>query len=382
MKRKIAVITGTRADYGIFYYVLKEIEKHDALDLKLIVCGMHLCPEFGMTINEIEKDEFAIADQFETILASDTGSAMAKSIGLSIISMAQSFERIKPDVVLILGDRGEMLAAATAAIHMNIPVAHIHGGEVTGTVDESVRHAITKLSHIHFPANEDSRQRIVKLGEEEQNIFVVGAPGLDYIKKTEYISRNEMLKKFELEDDKIFLLTQHPVTTERDMVEWQMRETLDAIVELGYQTIVSYPNSDNGGREIIKVIEEYRAKYPFLKVFRNLTQVEYLSFLDMADVMIGNSSSGIIEAPSFKLPVVNIGSRQGTRLRASNIIDVPYGKEAVKAGINKAITDEGFKKELKTCINPYGDGDASSRIVKVLSEIKLDRKLIQKRITY
>jgi GDP/UDP-N,N'-diacetylbacillosamine 2-epimerase (hydrolysing) len=382
MKRKIAVITGTRADYGIFYHVLKEIEKHEALDLKLIACGMHLCPEFGMTINEIEKDGFEISDKFETILASDTGAAMAKSIGLSIISMAQSFERIKPDVVLILGDRGEMLAAATAAIHMNIPVAHIHGGEVTGTVDESVRHAITKLSHIHFPANEDSRARILKLGEREENVFVVGGPGLDYIKKTQFLSRSEMLSRFKLEDDKIFLLTQHPVTTERDMVEWQMRETLDAIVELGYQTIVSYPNSDNGGREIIKVIEEYRAKYPFLKVFRNLSQLEYLSFLDIAQVMIGNSSSGIIEAPSFKLPVVNIGSRQGGRLQAINIIDAAYGKESVKAGIDKAINGERFKEQLENCTNPYGDGNASGKIAQILSEIVLDRKLIQKRITY
>lgn len=382
MKRKIAVITGTRADYGIFYHVLKEIEKHEALTLELIVCGMHLCPEYGMTINEIESDGFKISDKFETILASDTGVAMAKSIGLSVISMAQCFDRINPDIVLILGDRGEMLAAATAAIHMNIPVAHIHGGEVTGTVDESVRHAITKLSHIHFPANEDSKQRILKLGETEKNIFVVGAPGLDYIKKTHYLSRSEMLEKFELEDDKIFLLTQHPVTTERDLVEWQIRETLDAVVELGYQTIVSYPNSDNGGREIIKVIEEYKAKYPLLKVFRNLSQVEYLSFLDIAEVMIGNSSSGIIEAPSFKLPVVNIGSRQGTRLRARNIIDVPQGKEAVKAGIKKALYDDNFKMQLENCTNPYGDGNASGKIAQILSEIVIDRELIQKRITY
>ncbi|MBZ9607793.1 UDP-N-acetylglucosamine 2-epimerase [Clostridium estertheticum] len=382
MKRKIAVITGTRADYGIFYHVLKEIQKHEELDLKLIVCGMHLCPEFGMTINEIEKDGFVVSDKFETVLASDTGSAMAKSIGLSIIGMAQSFDKIKPDLVLILGDRGEMLAAATAAIHMNIPVAHIHGGEVTGTVDESVRHAITKLSHIHFPANEDSMQRILKLGEKEKNIFVVGAPGLDYIVKAKYLSREEMLEKFKLKDDKIFLMTQHPVTTERDMVEWQVRETLDAVVELGYQTIVSYPNSDNGGREIIRVIEEYRAKYPFLKVFRNLSQIEYLSFLSIAQVMIGNSSSGIIEAPSFKLPVVNIGSRQDGRLRALNIIDVPYGKEAVKAGIKKSIDNENFKKQLENCTNPYGDGNASGKIAQILSEIKIDRELIQKRITY
>ncbi|MBU3181558.1 UDP-N-acetylglucosamine 2-epimerase [Clostridium psychrophilum] len=382
MKRKIAVITGTRADYGMFYYVLKEIKKNDDLDLKLIVCGMHLCPEYGMTINEIEKDGFEVADKFETILSSDTGASMAKSIGLSIISMAQCFDRIKPDLLLILGDRGEMLAAATTAIYMNIPVAHIHGGEVSGTVDESVRHAITKLSHIHFPANEDSKQRILKLGEKEKNIFVVGSPGLDNIKKTQYISRKEMLNRFDLEDDKIFLLTQHPVTTERDVVEWQIRETLDAVVELGYQTIVSYPNSDNGGREIIKVIEEYRIKYQFLKIFKNLSQVEYLSFLDVADVMIGNSSSGIIEAPSFKLPVVNIGSRQDGRLRACNVIDIPYGKESVIRGIKQALYDENFKKQLKNCKNLYGDGNASYKISQIISEVKLDRELMQKRITY
>ncbi|MGH4052853.1 MAG: UDP-N-acetylglucosamine 2-epimerase [Clostridium sp.] len=382
MKRKIAVLTGTRADYGIFYHVLKEIEKHDALVLKLIVCGMHLCPQYGMTINEIEKDGFEIADKFETILSSDTGVSMAKSIGLSIISMSECFDRIKPDLLLILGDRAEMLAAATTAIYMNIPVAHIHGGEVSGTVDESVRHAITKLSHIHFPANEDSKQRILKLGEKEKNIFVVGSPGLDNIKKTQYISREEILNRFNLEDDKIFLLTQHPVATERDMVEWQIRETLDAVVELGYQTIVSYPNSDNGGRKIISVIEEYRAKYPILKIFKNLSQVEYLSVLAIADVMIGNSSSGIIEAPSFKLPVVNIGSRQDGRLRACNVIDVPYGKESVIRGIKQALYDERFRKQLKNCTNPYGDGNASCKISQIISEVKLDRELIQKRITY
>lgn len=382
MKRKIAVLTGTRADYGIFYHVLKEIEKHDDLQLSLIVCGMHLCPEYGMTVNEIKKDGFKIEDQFETVISSDTGSAMAKSVGLTMINIAQSLERIRPDVLLILGDRGEMLAAASAAVHMNIPTAHIHGGEVTGTVDESIRHAITKLSHIHFPATEDSKKRIIRLGETEGNVFVVGAPGLDNIKNTEYISREDMNKKFGLEDGKIFLMTQHPVTTERDKVEEQIRETMDAIVEFGEQTIITYPNSDNGGREIIKIIEEYRAKYSFLKVFKNLSQVEYLSLLNIADVMIGNSSSGIIEAPSFKMPVVNIGTRQQGRLRACNVIDVDYGSENVKNGIKKALYDEEFIKSVEKCVNPYGDGRASNRIAKILSEIKIDRNLIQKRITY
>jgi UDP-N-acetylglucosamine 2-epimerase (non-hydrolysing)/GDP/UDP-N,N'-diacetylbacillosamine 2-epimerase (hydrolysing) len=382
MKRKIAVVTGTRADYGIFYHVLKEIENHNDLELKLIVCGMHLCPEYGMTIREIEKDGFKIEDKFETLIASDTGSGMAKSVGITMMNMAQSLERIKPDILLVLGDRGEMLAAAASAIHMNIPVAHIHGGEVSGTVDESIRHAVTKLSHIHFPATEDSKQRIIRLGEREENIFAVGAPGLDYIKNTNFISRSDMNEKFALNNGRIFLMTQHPVTTERDRVEWQIRETMEAVISFGEQTIISYPNSDNGGKEIIKVIEEYREKYPFLKVFKNLSQVEYLSLLNISDVMIGNSSSGIIEAASFKMPVVNIGTRQTARLRACNVIDVDYGRENVIKGIKTAIHDEQFRSELKKCINPYGDGNAGKRIAKTLAEIEINKDLIQKRITY
>ncbi|AEB75677.1 UDP-N-acetylglucosamine 2-epimerase [Clostridium botulinum] len=382
MKRKIAVITGTRADYGIYYSVLKAIENHKGLELHLIVCGMHLSPEFGMTINEIEKDGFKIDDKIDTILSSDSGGAMAKSIGITLMGLTQSLDRIKPDVLLILGDRGEMMAGALAAIHMNIPVAHIHGGEVTGTVDESIRHSITKLSHIHFPANEDSRERIIKMGEKKENVYVVGAPGIDYIKNTKYLSREEVLGRFNLKDDKIFILTQHPVTTEKDMVVEQIEETLSAIVELGIQTIVSYPNSDNGGREIIKVIEKYREKYDFLKVFKNLSQVEYLSLLNTADIMIGNSSSGIIEAPSFKLPVINIGTRQQGRLRACNIIDVGYNRKEILNAIDKVLYNEQFREELKKCENPYGDGYSGERIADILSKIEINQQLIQKRITY
>lgn len=382
MKRKVAVVTGTRADYGIYYSVLKAIQNHKDLELNLIVCGMHLCPEFGMTINEIEKDGFTIVDKVETLLASDTGASMAKSIGITLMGLTQSLERIKPDILLILGDRGEMMAAALAGIHMNIPVAHIHGGEVTGTVDESIRHAITKLAHIHLPATEDSKQRIVKMGEREENIYVVGAPGIDYIKNTQYLSREELLNRLELKDDRLFILTQHPVTTEREEVEWQARQVLEVIAEFEIQTVISYPNSDNGGREIIKVIEEYRSKYDFLKVFRNLSQVEYLSLLNEADAMIGNSSSGIIEAPSFKLPVINIGTRQEGRLRACNVIDVGYTKEEIIEGINKALYNVEYINNLKKCTNPYGDGNAGKQIANILSEIEINKTLIQKRITY
>ncbi len=379
--RKVAVITGTRADYGILYPVLKAIDSSQNLKLQLIVCGMHLCPDFGMTIKEIEKDGFEISDKFETVFSSDTGS-MAKTVGLSIMYAAQSFERLKPDIVLVLGDRGEMLAAAIAACYMNIPVAHIHGGEVSGTVDESIRHAITKLSHIHFPATEDSRNRIIKMGEKEENVFVVGAPGLDVIKSTKYISREEFLNKFGLKDDKIILMTQHPVTTEIDDVDFQIRETLNAIVSIGKQTVITYPNSDSGGRIIIRRIEEYRQKYSFIKVYKNLSQYDYLNLLNNADVMVGNSSSGIIEAASFKLPVVNIGTRQNGRLRGINVMDAAYSRKEIINAINKSLYDDNYIKSLDKCINPYGDGNASGRIVKILNDIKIDRNLIQKKITY
>lgn len=382
MERKIAVITGTRADYGIYSSVLRSINDDPELQLQLIVCGMHLCPEFGMTINEIYKDGFKISDKFETILASDTGVSMAKSIGLAIMSMAESFDRLKPDILLILGDRGEMLAGAVAASHMNIPVAHIHGGEVTGTIDESVRHAITKLSHIHFPATEDSKERIIKMGEIPENVYTVGAPGLDFINNSKFMKREEVLNRFGLKDDKIFIMTQHPVTTERDKVEWQIEETFQALVHFGIQTIVSYPNSDNGGREIIKTIEKYKNKYEFIKTYRNLSQLEYISLLNCADVMIGNSSSGIIEAASFKLPVVNIGTRQQGRLRACNVIDVDYGRNNIIDGINKALTDKTYNEKLADCVNPYGDGKSGSRIAKILKNIVIDKDLIQKRIRY
>jgi UDP-N-acetylglucosamine 2-epimerase (non-hydrolysing)/GDP/UDP-N,N'-diacetylbacillosamine 2-epimerase (hydrolysing) len=380
--RKVAVITGTRADYGILYPVLKAIDSSQNLKLQLIVCGMHLCPDFGMTIKEIEKDGFEISDKFETVFSSDTGSSMAKTVGLSIMYAAQSFERLKPDIVLVLGDRGEMLAAAIAACYMNIPVAHIHGGEVSGTVDESIRHAITKLSHIHFPATEDSRNRIIKMGEKEENVFVVGAPGLDVIKSTKYISREEFLNKFGLKDDKIILMTQHPVTTEIDDVDFQIRETLNAIVSIGKQTVITYPNSDSGGRIIIRRIEEYRQKYSFIKVYKNLSQYDYLNLLNNADVMVGNSSSGIIEAASFKLPVVNIGTRQNGRLRGINVMDAAYSRKEIINAINKSLYDDNYIKSLDKCINPYGDGNASGRIVKILNDIKIDRNLIQKKITY
>lgn len=380
--KKIAVITGTRADYGIYYPILKAILAHPDLKLSLIVTGSHLSPNFGNTVEEILKDGFKIEAKVDMLLDGDTGSAMARSLGTGIIGITQVLELIKPHILLILGDRGEMLAGAIAGVHMNIIVVHIHGGEVSGTVDEPLRHAITKLSHIHLVATEESAQRIIKLGERKDMIFVVGAPGLDTIVNQELIAPEIIAKKFNLNLSKpILLVLQHPVTTEVKKASWQIKQTMEALTELSMQTILILPNSDAGGQAMIKIIKKYN-QYPFMQSFQNLPHREYLSLMKIAKVMIGNSSSGIIEAPSFHLPVVNIGTRQQGRQRAKNVIDVRYDKTEIVKAVNKALFNSNFKEKVRNCPNPYGDGKTGPRIAVILSEIKITQNLLQKKLTY
>lgn len=378
MRRKIAVLTGTRAEYGILRPILKRINDHPNLELYLIVTGMHLSDEFGYTVKEIESDGFNIYARLDTLNRDDTGAGMAKYIGDTTIKLAEVFERLHPDILILLGDRGEMLAGAIAAACMNILIAHIHGGESSGSVDEGFRHAISKLAHLHFVATDESKQRLLLLGEDPNRIFVVGAPGLDDIYE-DLLPPEEIAKKYGLDLSKpIVLLVQHPVVTEVEEAPYQIRETLEAIADLKLQTITIYPNADAGGRRMIKVIKEYEKKYSFIKAYKNLPRREYLSLMSIATVMVGNSSSGIIEAPSFGLPVVNIGTRQKGRLRAGNVIDVGYNKEEIKNAILKAIYDENFRKKVKSIKNPWGDGKASERIVNILANIKIDKKLLQK----
>ena len=380
--RKIAVITGTRAEYGILKPVLNAIKEHPNLELSLIVIGMHLLEESGCTIKDIEKDGFKIEAKIEGLYNEDSGACMAKSVGQGIIKLSEVLDKIKPDILLLLGDRGEMLAGAVAAIYMNIPLAHIHGGEVSGNVDESIRHAITKLAHIHFCATKESAERIIKMGEKPSNVFVIGAPGLDTILNTNLVEPSELAKKYNLDLSKpLLLVMQHPVTVEVEDASHQIRETLEAIYDLKYQTILIYPNADAGGRKMIEVIKEYE-KYSFIKTFKSISHQDYISLMKIASVMIGNSSSGIIEAPSLGLSVVNIGSRQKGRQRAENVIDVDYNKEKIKDAIKKALYDEKFKKKARSCRNPYGNGRASLRIVEILNKIKIDKKLLQKRLIY
>lgn len=379
--RKIIYITGTRADYGLMFPVLSTIKTHPKLDLILIVTGMHLMSEFGKTIKEIEKDNFEVYQIKETYEMDDKAS-MARFIGRCANRFVDAFDYICPDIILLLGDRGEMLAGAITGAYMNIPIAHIHGGDVSSTIDEPARHAITKLSHIHFPATQKSAERVIKMGEEKWRVHIVGAPALDSILSEKLIKPERIAKKYNLDLSKpIVLMVQHPVTTECDEATKQIRDTLNAIVELKYQTILIYPNADAGGRRMITVIKEYD-KYQFIQTFKSIPREDYLSLMKIVSVMIGNSSSGIIEAASFHLPVVNIGTRQYGRECAGNTIDVDYNKNEIIRAIKKGLYDEEFRAKVKRCKNPYGDGKASERIVNVLSEIKIDKKLLQKRLTY
>jgi len=379
-KRKILYISGTRADYGLMKSVLREIEQNPKLNLEIIVTGMHLMKEFGITLREIEKDGFKI-HKINVIYEEDNKESMANFIGKFIQLLTKKIKKIKPDIILLLGDRGEMLAGAIVGAYLTIPVAHLHGGEITSTVDEFSRHAITKLAHIHFPATKKSAERIIKMGEEPWRVHVVGAPGLDTILNSKLLSRDEIGKKFPIKSKEPFiLLIQHPVTTEIEEAGKQMEETMKAIKELKINTIVIYPNSDAGGRKIIKVIKKY-SNEKFIHSYKSINHLDYLSLMKHAAVMVGNSSSGIIEAPSFKLPVVNIGIRQEGRERANNIIDVPYNKEKIKKAIKIALSKE-FKVKLKKCKNPYGDGKTGKRVANILAKIKIDKKLLQKRLSY
>lgn len=379
MKRKILYITGTRADYGLMRSVLFEMEKSSNTDLELAVTGMHLMEEFGMTIKDIEKDGFKF-HKVNTTFEGDNKLSMVKFIGEFIKSLSKLVVKINPDIILLLGDRGEMLGGAIVGAYLSIPTAHLHGGEITSTVDEYTRHAITKLVNIHLPATEKSAERIIKMGENPENVFVVGAPGLDHILSEKLVEPLIISEKYNLNlSEPIILLVQHPVTLESKKSVAQAREALDAIVELGNQTIIVYPNADAGGRKIIELIHEYE-NYPFISTYKSIPSIDYLSLMKVASVMVGNSSSGIIEAPSFKLPAVNIGSRQEGRERALNVIDVNYNKENIKEAIIKAIYDEEFKEILQNCKNPYGDGKTGKKVLDILSNIELDNKLMNKKL--
>ncbi len=383
MKRRVAYVTGTRADYGLFSEALKRIRERPEIELSLIVTAMHLESQFGLTVRDIESDGMPIDARVPTLSSGDTGGDQARAIGKAILGITDALERIRPEVVIVLGDRGEMLAGAIAAAHLNIPVAHVHGGEVSGTVDDLVRHAISKLSHLHFPATDEAADRLRKLGEQPDRIWVVGATGLDYLRRFEPIPDAELAAELNLDPGKPFVLfTQHPVTVEMAGAAAQMETSLGALADAGVQVVATYPNADAGGKAMIEVLDRWAAGSRWLHVFPSLGQRRYASVLRRAAAVAGNSSSGIIEAPFFGVPVINIGSRQAGRLRAENVVDVGYDRQEIRAAVAAALSDEVLIARARACHNPYGDGHAGEKIAEVLANIELGPALLTKRMSY
>ena len=380
-KRKICIVTGTRAEYGLMYWLLKEIDSDPELELQLIVTGMHLSTEFGLTYRIIEKDNFKISKKIEVILSSDSSVGISKSMGLAMISFSEAYSDLNPDICVVLGDRFEIFSAATAAMISKIPLAHIHGGERTeGAFDEGIRHSITKMSQLHFTAAEQYSNRVIQLGENPKCVFNFGAPGLDNISNLKLLNKSEFEKSINFKLGELnFLVTFHPVTLENNSAEKQFNELLSALSEFDNAKILfTLPNSDTNGRIIIKLIEDYvKLNSKKSLVITSLGQLRYLSALKHFSVVIGNSSSGLLEAPSLKIPTVNIGSRQDGRLKASSVIDCNPNFLDISKSI-KVVLDDKFQKSLKNTINPYWSGGASKKIKETLKSYDLKNILIKK----
>ena len=372
--RKICIVTGARAEYGLLYWLMKEVGADPDLQLQIIATGMHLSPEYGSTYQQIETDGFSIDAKVEMLLSSDSPVGIAKSMGLGVIGFADALDQLEPDILVVLGDRFEILAAAQAAMVARIPIAHIHGGETTeGAFDESIRHAITKMAQWHFVAAEPYRKRVIQLGETSDRVFNFGAPGLDHLQRLEWIDRPSLEKSLAIKlDPPVFLVTYHPATLSQQKPIAALNELLAALDEFPQATtIFTYPNADTGGRALIERLDQWVAtNRHHAKAFVSLGQHRYLNLMHEADVVIGNSSSGLTEAPALKKATVNIGNRQKGRLRASSIIDASEEKELIVAAINKALSKE-FRAELPFTKSLYGSGDVSRRIKDTLKTVTL-----------
>ncbi len=376
--RRIVYISGTRADYGLMRTVLQAISEDPELELEIVATGMHLMDEFGRTVDYIAADGFR-PRILEAIFDGDDKASMARFVGRVIQRLPEMLQQLQADMLLLLGDRGEMLAGAVVGAYLSLPVAHLHGGETTSTVDDLARNAITKLAHIHMPATYKSAERIARMGEDPSRIFVVGAPGLDSLLLEEMAALEELDARYGLDLDRpLIILIQHPVTLEAEEAGAQMEETLAAVSCLSCQTIVVYPNADAGSGKMIEAIRRY-SSLPFIKAYKSLPRRDFLGLMRMADAIVGNSSSGIIEAPSFGLPAINIGDRQEGRERGMNVIDVSHDRGAIRVAVGRALFDEEFKEQVRLGKNPYGDGRTAHRVVKILKNIEIDHDLLQKR---
>ena len=378
-KRTIAVITTSRADYSHLYWPLRELAAHPDVDLKLIIMGSHLSPEFGLSAREIQKDGIAIAASIETLLSSDTDIGMAKSIGLGVLSLADQLGRMRPDILLLIADRYEILAPASVALALRIPIAHIEGGEVSeGAIDDAVRNALTKMSHVHFTSTEKARARVISMGEEPWRVHRAGAPSLDHLRRSKLLTRNELEVELKLDLSKpSMIVAYHPVTIAQDTT-YEASALFAALSERSEQILFCYPNADAGSRSLIEQTRRFLDARANGRKFVNLSAVVYWSLLASVEIMVGNSSSGIMETASLALPTVNVGLRQHGRERARNVLDAKADKQSILGKIEKARCSR-FKSSLEGMTNPYGDGHASERIVEILTSVPLDADLLRKR---
>ncbi len=376
VKRKIAVVTGSRADYGLLYWLLHEIKQDPVLELQVIVTGMHLSSEFGNTYKEIEKDGFEITCKVDSLISSDSSIAITKSVGLGVIGFADAYAACNPDIIVLLGDRHEILAAGMAALTMRIPMAHIHGGETTpAMLDDPIRHCLTKIAHLHFPAADGYAKRICQLGEEKKRIFCFGGPGLDHLERLELSSKSELEQDLEVDLSKpFFVITYHPVTLQAGSIVEHYHSLLEALNEfVDYTLIFTCSNADHEGREVFSILNEYKANSSRknIHVFTSLGFKRYISLVRFASAVIGNSSSGLIEVPHLGVPTVNIGDRQKSRLKANTVIDCKNYSASISSAIKKALSSD-FKKYLSKVKSPYKKGNVSFQIKEALKSYSLD----------
>ena len=378
-------VTGIRSEYDIMSSVFRAVNKHPDLDLQIVVTGAHLSEAYGHTIDEIHKDGFTVVEEIESLLNGDEASCRLKGLAIQLQGLVQTVARVKPDILMVLGDREEAMTTALVGAYMNIPVAHLCGGDrVIGNVDDQVRHAVTKLAHLHFVTNSESVERIIRLGEQPFRVFDVGNPGLDRLLEVPVINIAELSTRLGftiIEGEPFILLIQHVISTESNQAYEQMKESLEAIRELGIKTIISYPNSDAGGQQMIRAIHEYDS-LPFIYAAKNIPRLEFVNLMRRASCLLGNSSAGILEAPLLKLPVINVGNRQRGRLHAENVQFVPHDKEQICAAIKLAVYDQSYRNSVASCSNPYGDGKSSTRVADILAKVSIDDTLLIKDITY
>jgi len=365
--------------------VFSAIEKHPNLELQLVVTGAHLSEDYGFTVKDIQQDGFYIVDQIESLLNSDSASGRVKGLAIQLQGLAQTVSRVKPDFLLVLGDREESMTTALIGAYMNIPVAHVAGGDrVVGNVDDQIRHAVTKLSHLHFTTNNESKERIIKLGEQPFRVFNTGNPGIDRFLDVPSISLSEISSRIGVklaEGEPYIIMLQHAISSEIELAYDQVKESLEAVKDMRIKTIVIYPNSDAGSQQLVRAIKEYESLH-FIHVAKNIPRLEFINLMRNAACILGNSSAGILEAPYLKLPTINVGNRQHGRQHAENVQFIGHDKNAIIQAVNKAVFDKEYRSKVATCINPYGDGSSSERIASILATVNINEELMIKDITY